>query len=84
MLPLASSIRSGPGVYAVLLGSGVSHAAEIPTGWEVTLDLISKLTAASGEADNPTYGRLPFAGLRHVGAVYQHTRGSRPRSPARC
>ncbi len=49
-LPLAFSVRSGPGVYAVLLGSGVSRAAGIPTGWDVTLDLISKLGAASGEA----------------------------------
>lgn len=47
-LPLAFSVRSGPGVYAVLLGSGVSRAAGIPTGWEVTLDLIAKLAAASG------------------------------------
>lgn len=50
ILPLAFSIHSGPGVYAVLLGSGVSRAAGIPTGWDVTLDLISKLAAASGEA----------------------------------
>ena len=49
-LPLAFSVRSGPGVYAVLLGSGVSRAAGIPTGWDVTLDLISKLGAASGAA----------------------------------
>jgi hypothetical protein len=51
-LPLAFSVRSGPGVYAVLLGSGISRAAGIPTGWEVTLDLISKLGVASGEADD--------------------------------
>ena len=50
-LPLAFSVRSGPGVYAVLLGSGISRAAGIPTGWEVTLDLISKLAAASGKAE---------------------------------
>lgn len=49
-LPLAFSVHSGPGVYAVLLGSGVSRAAGIPTGWEVTLDLISKLAAISGKA----------------------------------
>ena len=50
MLPLAFSVRSGPGVYAVLLGSGISRAADIPTGWEVTLDLIAKLAAASRKA----------------------------------
>jgi hypothetical protein len=50
-LPLAFSVHSGPGVYAVLVGSGVSRAAGIPTGWEVTLDLISKLAAMSGKAN---------------------------------
>jgi hypothetical protein len=36
-LSLAFSVRSGPGTYAILLGSGVSRAAGVPTGWEVTL-----------------------------------------------
>ena len=44
---LAFSIQSNRGVYALLLGSGVSKAAEIPTGWEITLDLIRKLAAVS-------------------------------------
>lgn len=48
-LSLAFSMASGPGTYALLLGSGVSRAAGIPTGWEVTLDLTSKLAAAQGE-----------------------------------
>ncbi len=47
---LAFSIQANPGVYALLLGSGVSRAAQIPTGWEITLDLIRKLAAASGES----------------------------------
>ncbi|MGB3635947.1 MAG: SIR2 family protein [Rubrobacteraceae bacterium] len=51
ILPLAFSVHSGPGVYAVLLGSGVSRAAGIPTGWEVTLDLISKLASAVDEEE---------------------------------
>ena len=50
---LAFSIQANPGVYALLLGSGVSRAAGIPTGWEVTLDLIRKLAAASGESAGP-------------------------------
>ena len=33
---LAFSIYENPGVYCILLGSGVSRAAEIPTGWEIT------------------------------------------------
>ena len=46
---LSFSIRSSPGVYAVLLGSGISRSAKIPTGWEITLDLVRKLAALSGE-----------------------------------
>ncbi len=46
---LAFSIQANHGVYAVLLGSGVSRAAKIPTGWEITLDLIRKLAAVHGE-----------------------------------
>jgi len=49
ILSLAMSMHSSPGVYAVLLGSGVSRSAGIPTGWEVTLDLIRKLAAMKGE-----------------------------------
>ena len=51
---LAFSMQSAPGVYAVLLGSGVSKAAGIPTGWEVTLDLIRKLARLLGESPEPS------------------------------
>ena len=47
---LAFSVQANPGVYALLLGSGVSRSAQIPTGWEITLDLIRKLAIASGES----------------------------------
>ena len=46
---LAFSMQANPGVYAVLVGSGVSRAAKIPTGWEITLDLIRKLAVLHGE-----------------------------------
>ncbi len=36
------------GVYAVLLGSGLSRAAGIPTGWEITLDLVRRVALAQG------------------------------------
>jgi hypothetical protein len=39
---LAFSVYSGKGVYALLVGSGISRASGIPTGWEVVLDLIRK------------------------------------------
>lgn len=48
---MAFSIVENPGVYALLLGSGVSRAAEIPTGWDVTLDLVRRLAAAEGVTD---------------------------------
>lgn len=51
---LAFSVQSAPGVYALLLGSGVSRAAGIPTGWEITLDLIRKLASVSGETAGPS------------------------------
>ena len=47
---LAFSVHSNRGVYALLLGSGVSRAAKIPTGWEITLDLIRRLAALSDES----------------------------------
>lgn len=47
---LAFSIQANRGVYALLIGSGVSQAAQIPTGWDITLDLIRKLAAASDES----------------------------------
>lgn len=46
---LAFSIQANPGVYALLVGSGVSRAAKIPTGWEITQDLIRRLAAVRGE-----------------------------------
>lgn len=46
---LAFQIHSSKGVYALLLGSGVSRAAKIPTGWEVTLDLVRSVASMKGE-----------------------------------
>jgi len=45
---LAFSIYENRGVYALLLGSGISRAAEIPTGWEITLDLVRKIANSEG------------------------------------
>jgi len=49
-LSLAFSVHSGPGTYAILMGSGVSRAAGVPTGWEVTLNLVRQLAELQGEA----------------------------------
>ena len=51
---LAFSMHANPGVYAVLAGSGVSRAAKIPTGWEITLDLVQKLAAVRKQTCGPT------------------------------
>ena len=50
---LAFSMQANRGVYAVLVGSGVSRGAKIPTGWEVTLDLVRKLARLYGEECDP-------------------------------
>jgi hypothetical protein len=42
---LALSLHHSPGVHAILVGSGLSRAAGIPTGWEITVDLIRRLAA---------------------------------------
>lgn len=46
---LSFSIHANPGVYAVLVGSGISRSARIPTGWEITLELIRKWAVVIGE-----------------------------------
>ena len=51
-LKLAMSMHANPGVYALLIGSGVSKSAGIPTGWEIVLDLIRKV--ATMEREKPT------------------------------
>jgi SIR2-like domain len=53
MLSLAFSVHANKGVFALLLGSGVSRAAAIPTGWEIVLDLIRKLAHLRAEDCDP-------------------------------
>ena len=50
---LVFSMHANPGIYAVLAGSGVSRAAKIPTGWEITLDLVRQLAALRKETCEP-------------------------------
>lgn len=52
---LSFSIYENGGVYAFLIGSGVSRAAGIPTGWEITLDLIRRIAVAQGEDEQPDW-----------------------------
>jgi SIR2-like domain len=54
---LAFSVYENKGVYALLLGSGVSRAAHIPTGWEVTLDLIKRIAALERIKDQADWAK---------------------------
>ncbi len=45
---ISFTISSNKGVYALLLGSGISRNSGIPTGWEIVLDLIRKLASQTG------------------------------------
>ena len=46
-------MSSNPGVYALMVGSGVSRGAGILTGWEIVLDLVRKLATMRGESGDP-------------------------------
>lgn len=46
---LIMSVFNNKGVYALLLGSGISLPAKVMSGWKVTEDLIKKLAAIQGE-----------------------------------
>jgi hypothetical protein len=52
---LAFALFENKGIFAVLLGSGLSRAAEIPTGWEITLDLIRRVALAQGTVEQPDW-----------------------------
>lgn len=47
---LATALATQKGVYALLLGSGVSTGAGIPTGWGVVEALVRRVAAAEGDA----------------------------------
>ena len=62
---LAFTIQANRGVYAVLLGSGISRAAGISTGWEITLDLVRKLAELCEEVATLSWDAAAlFAGRR--------------------
>ena len=47
-LPLAFSLFSNPGAYAVLAGAGVSRGAGLPTAWDIVVDLIDQMAQGDG------------------------------------
>lgn len=52
---LAAALESQPGVYAMLVGSGVSTGAGVPTGWGVVDSLVRRVAVASGETLESTF-----------------------------
>ncbi len=50
---ISFSIFSNKGIYALLLGSGISKNSGIPTGWDIVVDLIKKLAVVNKEDCTP-------------------------------
>jgi hypothetical protein len=87
---LATYAQAQPGVYAVLLGSGVSTGAGIPTGWGVVKDLVRRVAAVSHPDDNESQrvaGENPEAWwAEHQGGVLGYSsllEALAPTGPAR-
>jgi hypothetical protein len=63
IISLAFSIHANPGAYAVLIGSGISSSAGIPTGWQIVEDLVRRIAHVRGEdasADPAAWYRSTF------------------------
>lgn len=54
---LGFSVHENKGVFAVLLGSGLSRSAEIPTGWEITLDLVRRVANAQNVEEQADWAK---------------------------
>lgn len=54
-LALALNVHASPGVYALLLGSGISIASGVKTGWGIVEDLVARVATAH-DPDNPEAG----------------------------
>lgn len=63
-------MQTKKGTFALLLGSGISRSAQIPTGWDIILNLINRVAAAENKVvgDDPVqwfrneYGEEPSYG----------------------
>lgn len=61
LVSMAFAVHANKGAYALLLGSGISRASGIPTGWEVVIDLVRKVAKLEGDDCEPD----PAAWFRH-------------------
>jgi hypothetical protein len=57
IIRLSFSIYENKGAYALLIGFGVSRAAQIPTGWEITLDLVRRVARFQGEPEQANWAK---------------------------
>ena len=64
MVSLASSVHAGPGTFALLVGSGISVNAGVPSGWDMTVELIGRVATLRGEdaGDDPVTWYVEQAG----------------------
>lgn len=53
LVSLSAQLHGQPGVFAVLLGSGVSTGAGLPTGWQVVKQLVARAAIALDAATTP-------------------------------
>ena len=77
MTSLAFSVYSGKGVYALLLGSGISTSAGVPTGWGIILDLIRKVAAVEKKGCGDDPGAVVSDHLREGPGLFRTSRTSR-------
>jgi hypothetical protein len=61
-------MQAAPGIYAVLVGSGMSSAAKIPTAWQVLQDLIAQVA----RADNLDLGEAGLDPFEWFAETYGH------------
>ncbi|MFY7863763.1 SIR2 family protein [Roseateles sp.] len=54
---LAFAAQENKGVFALLLGSGLSRSAQIPTGWEITIDLVRRIGLAQGSTEQADWAQ---------------------------
>jgi len=67
LMSLSFSVEANRGVYALLLGSGISYSASIPTRWGVLKELCRRIMISNGaekqdemEWYKDNFGKLPL------------------------
>ena len=58
LVSLATTMHAQPGVYALLLGSGVSTGAGVPTGWGVVSELVARVAMLEGDGEGADAARI--------------------------